>query len=92
MIGHLRVRKSIMVSGHMCLLGSGSTPFRLEDSVSAEFSEKAGLGARHRTRRAGHAATSSTTAHSETGQEEEDHGSKGDPEALMKHVIDCYNS
>lgn len=57
-------------------------PKRVERSVSAESGEKVGLGARRGTHRARHAATSPATAHGETGQDEEDHGSKGEPEAL----------
>lgn len=54
--------------------------------VSAESGQKASLGARRGRRCTGHAVTSPTTAHSETGQDEEDHRSKGDPEALTKRV------
>lgn len=51
-------------------------------AISAEPSEKVGLGARRGSPCAGHAVTSPTTAHGETGQEEEDHRSKGEPETF----------
>ena len=92
MIGHLQTRKRSWCR-YACslerqtllrpiLLTSVGSTEQLELLVSAEPAEKVGLAACPGRRCTGHAATSPTTAHGKTGQDKEDHRSKGEPETF----------